>query len=84
MFCIIFICVIIKINYLYLLEISLTDTLKALVWYGYVAILLKVYNLLSSLLLSAILLISSIYKKCALLNHCCGFNIILLLNKQFL
>ena len=44
-------------NYLYLLSISLSNALKAFVPYGNVVILSKVYNLLSSLLLSAILLL---------------------------
>ena len=42
-------------------NISLSHTLKAFVPYGYVLILSNVCNLLSSLLLSAILLIPSVY-----------------------
>ena len=65
MFCIILICIIIKINHLYLLNISLSHALEASVPYGYVAILSKVRNVLRSLLLSAILLISSVCTQCA-------------------
>ena len=51
--------IIIKINHLCLLSISHLHTLKAFVPYGYALILSKVCNLLSSLPLSEILLISS-------------------------
>ena len=61
MFCFIFICIIIKINHLYLLSISLSHTLKAFAPYGYVIILPKACEHLSSVLLSPILLISSVY-----------------------
>ena len=76
----------IKINYhLYLLSISILHTLKAFVPYGYVLILSKVCNLLSSLLLRAILLTPSVYTQCAsLLNLCCDFSMISFLNKQSL
>ena len=85
MFCFIFICIILKINHLYLLSISLSHTLKAFVPYGYVVILSNVCNLLSSLLLSAILLTCSVYILCtSLLNPCCDFNVILFSNKKFL
>ena len=78
-----FICITIKINHLYLLSISLSHTLKAFVRYGYVVILSKVYSFLSSLLLSAMLLISSVYLQFgSLLNHCCDFSMVLFLNKQ--
>ena len=64
---------------------SLSHTLKAFVPYGCVVILSKVCNLLSSLLLSAILLISSVYTQCvSLLNIYCVFSMMLLLNKQSL
>ena len=47
------------------------------VYYGYDVILLKVFNLLSSLLFSAILLISSVYTLCPLLfSLCCYFHMI--------
>ena len=83
MFCFVFICITIKINYLYLLSLSLSYTLKAFNPYRYVVILSKVCNLLSSLLLSAILFICSVYKLCdSLLNLCCDCSIGLLLNKQ--
>ena len=82
MLCFIFISIIIKINHLYLLSISLSHTF---VPYGYVVILSKVVNLLSSFLLSAILLTSSVCKQCpSLLNLCCDFIVISFLNKQFL
>ena len=69
MFFSIFISIIIKINHLYLPSTSLLHTLKAFVPYGYVLILSKVCNLLSSLLLSVILLTSSVYTQCvSLLN----------------
>ena len=76
----------IKINYhLYLLSISILHTLKAFVPYGYVLILSKVCNPLSTLLLSAILLTCSVYTQCAsLLNLCCDFSMISFLNKQSL
>ena len=61
----IFISIIIKINHLYLHSISLSHTLNRFGPYGYVVILSKVCNLLSLLLLSAILLISSEYMQCA-------------------
>ena len=64
---------------------SLSHTLKAFVAYGCVVILSKVCNLLSSLLLSAILLISSVYTQCvSLLIIYCVFSMMLLLNKQSL
>ena len=73
MFGFIFISIVIKVDHFYILflfflknkcfniSISLSHTLKAFVPYGYVLILSDVCNLLSSLLLSAILLISSVY-----------------------
>ena len=74
-----------KINNIYLISISLLHTLNAFVPYGYVVISSKVCNLLSSLLLSAILLICSVYALCfLLLNVCCDFHMIFLFNKQFL
>ena len=83
MLCFIFISIIIKINHLYLLSISLSHALNGFGPYGYVVILSKVCNLLSVLLLSAILLISSEYMQCAsLVNLCCDFSMVL--NKQFL
>ena len=85
MLCFIFISIIIKINDLYSLSISLLHSLKAFVPYGYVAILPKVCHILLSLLLSAMLLVSSVYAKCAsLLNLCCDFSMISFLNKQSL
>ena len=64
---------------------SLSHTLKAFVPDGCVVILSEVCNLLSSLLLSAILLISSVYTQCvSLLNIYCVFSMMLLLNKQSL
>ena len=84
MFCFIFICIIIKINHLYLLSISVLHTFPTF-GYGYDAVLSKICNLLSSLLLSPILLISSVYTLCnSLLNLCFGFSMILLFSKQFL
>ena len=77
--------IIIEINYLYLLSISLLLTLKVYVPYAYVLILSKVCNHLSSLLLSAILLFSSVYIQCAsLLNFCYDFSMTSFLNKQSL
>ena len=84
MLCFVFMSIIIKINHLYLLSISLSHTLKVFVPYGYVVIL-SFYNLLSSLLLSAILLTSLVYTLCvSLLNVCCDFSMISFLNNQFL
>ena len=52
-------------------------TFPTLVPYGFDVILLKICSLLSSLLLNAILLISSVYPLCAsLLSLCCDFNMI--------
>ena len=52
---------------------------------GYGLILSKVCNLLSLLLLNAILLISSLYTlRASLLNLCCDFNIVLLFRKHSL
>ena len=56
-----FINIIIKINHLYLRSISVLDTFPTLEPQGYDVILSTVCNLLSSLQLSAILLISSVY-----------------------
>ena len=85
MLCFILISTIIKINHLYLLSISLAHTLKAFVPYGYVVIPSKVCDLSSSLLLSEILLIYSVYTQCASLsNLCCEYSVISFLNKQFL
>ena len=85
MFCFIFTLTIIKVNHLYLLSISLSHILKVFVPYRYVVILSKVCNLLSSLLLSAISLISSGYTQCvSLLNLYCDFSMISFLNKQSL
>ena len=81
MLCFIFISIIIKINHLYLISISLLYTLRAFIPYGYVLIPQKVCNLLSSILLSAILLTCSVYTQCAsLLNLCCQFSMISFLN----
>ena len=85
MFCFIFISIIIKINHLYLLSSSILHTFTIIAPCGYDVILSKVCNLLSSLLLSAILLISSVYTLCAsLLSLCCDFDNISLFNKQSL
>ena len=81
----IFINVVIETNHLsvatsVLLSISLSHTLKAFIPYGYVVTLSNVCNLLSSLLLGAILLTSSVYTSWrSLLNLNCGFNMVLLL-----
>ena len=81
----IFINVVIETNHLpvatsVLLSISLSHTLKAFIPYGYVVTLSNVCNLLSSLLLGAILLTSSVYtSRRSLLNLNCGFNMVLLL-----
>ena len=81
----IIISIIIKIIGFYLLTISLLLTLKAFVPYEYVLIPSEICNLLSSLLLSAILLTSSDYTQCpSLLNLCCDFSMILFLSKYFL
>ena len=81
----IFISIIIKINHLYLLSISLLHILKAFVRYGYVPVLSNVCSLSSSLLLSAILLISLVYTQCALLlNLCWDFSMTLFSYKQSL
>ena len=77
MFCFLFICLIIKLNNLYLdiLANSILLTFLAFVSYEHDIILSKVY-MLSSLLLNAIL-IYSVYKLCAsLLNLCGDFNLI--------
>ena len=64
---------------------SLLHNLKAFAPYGYGLILSKVCNLLSSLILSAILLTSSVYTQCASLsNLSCTFSMVSFLNKQFL
>ena len=85
MFCFIFICIIIKINHLHLLSFSLSHTLKVFVPYGYVVNLSKVCNLLSSLMLTAILLICSAFTLCAsLLNLFYDCSIGSLFNKQSL
>ena len=96
MFCFIFISVIIKINHLYLniLDIILEifkyyyfvlHIFPTLVPYRYDVILSRVCNLLSSLLVSAILLIYSVYTLCASpLNLFFNFSIILFFNKQYL
>ena len=77
----IFIQIIIKIDQL--LSISLSHTLKAFAPYRYVAILSIFCNFLSSLLLSAILLIYSVYTLCAsILKLCWDYSISLLLNKK--
>ena len=82
MLCFISISITIKINYLIILSISLLHTLKAFASHGCVLILSQVCNILSSLLLSAILLGSSVYTECAsLLNPYCDCSIGLLLNK---
>ena len=66
-------------------SISLSHTLNAIVPYGYVETLSNVCNLLSSSLLSAILLTSSVYTLWwSLLNLCCDFYMILSLNKPSL
>ena len=85
----IFINVVIKIDHLYiaklLLSISLSHTLKAFVLYGYVVTLSNVFNLLSSLLFSAILLTPSVYTLWwSLLNLSYDFNMVLLLNDESL
>ena len=78
MFCFIFICTTIKINNLYLLNSSVLHTLPTLTPEGYDIILSSACNLLSSLLINAILVISV----CAsLLNHCCSCNVGFSLNK---
>ena len=84
MFCFISICIVLRINHWYLLFNSVLHTFPKLVPWGNV-ILSKVCNLLSSLLPSAILLISPVYTLCAsLLNLCYDFDIISLSNKQSL
>ena len=86
--CFIFTCNIIKINHFIpdtLFSNSVLHTFPAFAPYGYDVILWKVCNRLSSLLLNAILWISSVYTLCNLfLNLCCDFNIISLFSKQFL
>ena len=89
MFCSIFVCNIIKINHFILTFKcfcnSILHTVPAPAPYGYEVILSKVCNLLSLLLLEAILLIYSINTLCfSLLNICCGFNTILPLCRHFL
>ena len=75
--CFIFISIIIKINHLYLLSISLLHILKVFVPCGHVVILSKPCNLLSLLLLGAILFTSSVYTQSApLLNICSNFSMI--------
>ena len=66
-------------------NISLSHTLNAFVLHGYVAILSNVGILLSSLLLSATLLTSSVCTLWrSLLNLNCDFIMVLPLNKQSL
>ena len=88
MFCFIFISILIKVNHFILNTVfsnSILHTIPTLVPHGYDVILSKLCNLLSSLLLSATLLISSVYTLCALLlNLYCNFKIIPLFNKRFL
>ena len=63
---------------------SVLHTFPALAPYGYSVNLSKVCNLLSSLLLSAIFLISSVCSLCSsTLNLCCDYNVISLFSKQF-
>ena len=82
MFCFIFICINIKVNHLCILSSSILHTFLTLAPYGYDVILSKACNLSSSLLLNAVLLISSVYALCAsLLNLCCDFNMISLFSK---
>ena len=60
-------------------------TFPTLIPKGYDVILSKVCNILSSLLLSAVLLISSVCTLCTpFSNLCCDFNIASLFNKPFL
>ena len=75
----------IKISYVYLDILgAILHTFLTLAQYGYDVILSKVCNLLSSLLLSAILIISSVYTLCAsLLNLCGDFNMLSLFSKNF-
>ena len=62
---------------------SLSRILKAFCPNGYIVILSRVCNLLSSLRPSVTLLISSVYTlRSSLLNLCCDFSMILFLNKQ--
>ena len=71
--------------YFFITIISLLHTLNAFVPYGYVVILSNVCNLLSSLLVSAILFTSSAYIIWrSLLNLSCDLNMILLLNNESL
>ena len=64
---------------------SVFHTFPTLVPYGYDVIPSKVCNILSSLLLNAILLISSVNTLCtSLLNLCYDFNMISLFCKHFL
>ena len=80
MFFFIFICIIIKINH-FVFTYSSSSVLHT----SPAFVLLKICNILSSLLLSAILLISSVYTLCAsLLNLRYDFNMMSLFNKQFL
>ena len=87
MLCFIFISTIIRVNHFIFrcFGSSVLYTFPTLSPYGYDVILSKVFNLLSALLLSAILLISSVYTLCAsFLNLFCDFNMISILSKQLL
>ena len=82
MFSFIFIGIIIKMNHFLCSNNSVLHNFPALITQGYDVILSNVCSLLPSSLLSAILLISSVYTLCAsLLDHCCDFNVISLFNK---
>ena len=73
-----------KTNHLYLLSTSVLHAFPTLAPYGYDVFQSNAFRLLSSLLLPAILLISSVYTYCAsFLNVCCNFNMISLIHKQF-
>ena len=74
-----FICVINKINHFIFryYSSSVLHTFPTFLPYGYDTILSKVCNLLSLLLLSAVLLISLVYASCnSLLNLCCNSSTI--------
>ena len=87
MFSFVFICNIIKIDHFIFRysSSSVLHTFPALAPYGYDVIPSKVCNLLPSLLLNAVLLISSVYTFCAsLFNLCCDSDMISIFNKQLL
>ena len=81
---ILFVSIGIKSLYFITIRISLQHTLNIFVPCGYVESPSNICNLLSLLLLRAIVLVFTVYSSWwSLLNTCYGLSIVLLLNKQF-